>query len=145
MAVRYGIAGVVVRVVFAAVFAVNVQCALSFVAAPEQFVSGFMLGGTGQVGEAAVRGLGVAFLMWNATYPAFIVAPGRFSVLGWVILVQQLIGLGGESGLYCALGPGHEVLQASILRFIAFDGVGLVLMAVAFAWFSVVSRKKDVL
>ena len=145
MVARYGIAGIVVRVAFAAVFAMNVQCALSFVLMPEQYVGGFMLEDAGQVGDAAVAGLGVAFLMWNATYPAFIVAPARFRVLGWVILAQQLIGLVGELCLYCGLGSGHEVLRASILRFVVFDGVGLVLMAAAFAWFLVVFKKKDVL
>lgn len=135
----------VVRVVFAAVFAVNVQCALSFVFAPELYVGGFMLADAGQVGEVAVAGLGVAFLMWNATYPAFIVAPARFPVLGWVILAQQLIGLVGEFGLYSGLGAGFDALRASLLRFIVFDGAGLVLMAVAFAWFSALMRKRDVL
>ena len=128
-----------VRIAFAAVFVINVQCALQFTLAPAQSASAYELGGV--AGEAAVRGIGIAFLMWNATYPAFIVAPRRFKVLGWVILAQQAIGLVGETALFLGLPGGHDVLAASVLRFIAFDGAGLVLMAAAFACLLVVGRK----
>ena len=70
----------VVRVCFALVFAVNVQCALSYVLDPLAYVGGFELEGV--AGEVAVRGLGVAFLMWNATYPAFICSPERCRDIG---------------------------------------------------------------
>ena len=121
------------RIAFAAVFVVNVQCALSFAFAPADFAGAYELGSAGVAGQAAVRGIGIAFLMWNATYPAFIVAPQRFRVLGWVILAQQAIGLVGESLLFATLPAGHDVLASSVLRFIAFDGAGLVLMGIAFA------------
>lgn len=130
------------RVAFAAVFVVNVQCALSFVLWPGDFAAAYELAGV--PGEAAVRGLGIAFLMWNATYPAFIYAPMRFRALGWVVLAQQAIGLVGESLLFASLPPGHEVLAASIMRFIAFDGAGLVLMSVAFAC-TLIADKRNVL
>ena len=113
-------------------FALNVQCALQFVLWPEAFAGAYELSGV--AGEAAVRGLGVAFLMWNATYPAVIASPRRFRALYVVVLVQQAIGLVGETAILLGLPGGHEVLAASILRFIAFDAVGLVLMAAAFAW-----------
>lgn len=131
----------VVRVAFAAVFAVNVQCAVQFALWPEAFAGAYELAGV--AGEAAVRGLGIAFLMWNATYPAFIVAPARFRVLGWVILAQQAIGLAGESLLLAGLPAGHDVLAASVARFIAFDGAGLVVMAIAFAAFLVASKRRN--
>ena len=127
-----------VRLAFAAVFVVNVQCALQFVLVPGAFAGAYELDGV--AGEAAVRGIGIAFLMWNATYPAFVAAPGRFRVLGWVILVQQAIGLVGESLLLCGLPSGHEVLAVSVVRFIVFDGVGLVLMGAAFACMLVAQR-----
>ena len=126
------------RIAFAAVFAVNVWCAVSFIVAPGDFAGAYELAGVS--GEAAVRGIGIAFLMWNATYPAFIATPERFPVLGWVIIAQQVIGLVGESLLLIGLPAGHDVLAASVLRFIAFDGGGLVLMAAAFTWF-LVSRR----
>ena len=127
------------RIAFAVVFVVNVQCALQFAFAPAQSAAAYELSGV--AGEAAVRGIGIAFLMWNATYPAFIVSPRRFKVLGWVILAQQAIGLVGETALFLGLPEGHAVLAASVLRFIAFDGAGLVLMAVAFACLLVIGRR----
>ena len=127
------------RVAFAAVFIVNVQCALSFALFPADFVGAYELNGV--AGEAAVRGIGIAFLMWNATYPAFIVAPQRFRVLGWVILAQQAIGLVGESLLLAGLPAGHDMLAASVTRFIVFDGVGLLLMGIAFACMLVVDKR----
>lgn len=127
------------RVAFTAVFAVNVQCALSFVLFPGDFAAAYELGGV--AGEAAVRGIGIAFLMWNATYPAFVVSPQRFRVLGWVILAQQVIGLVGESLLLAGLPAGHDVLAASVMRFVAFDGAGLVLMGIAFACMIIVDKR----
>ena len=115
-----------VRVAYALVFAVNVQCAISFVVAPSAFAGAYEL--SGAAGEAAVRGLGIAFLMWNATYPAFMARPLKFKVLGWVIIAQQAIGLLGETGLLHSLPPGHEQLASSIMRFIVFDATGLVIM-----------------
>ena len=119
-----------VRAAFAAVFALNVTCALQFAVAPAAFAGAYGLEGV--AGEAAVRGMGVAFLMWNATYPAFVASPRRFAVLGWVILAQQAIGLCGEAAILASLLSGSGLLAASIGRFIAFDGAGLALMGLAF-------------
>lgn len=119
-----------VRAAFALVFAWNVLCALQFLIAPAQFAGAYQL--TSPAGEAAVRGIGVAFLMWNATYPAFIADPHRFKALGAVVLVQQVIGLGGEALIFAGLPAGYEILGASILRFIAFDALGLILMGVSY-------------
>lgn len=147
MVSREKIANAVVRLVFACVFAVNVHCALSFLLTPESFVAGFMLQDAGQVGRTAVAGLGIAFLMWNATYPMFIAFPARYPVLGWIVLAQQAIGLLGETYLYiCSSAAGAlEPLRASILRFMVFDGAGLAAMGAAFAWFLSASAKRGVL
>ena len=69
----------------------------------------------------------------NATYPPVIVQPSKQRLLFTIILVQQAIGLVGEAWLWTTLPPGHEVLRATGLRFIAFDGGGLLAMAVAYA------------
>lgn len=61
-----------------------------------------------------------------------IASPRRFRALFAVVLVQQAIGLAGESFILWGLPAGHEVLAGSILRFIAFDAAGLVLMGAAF-------------
>lgn len=120
----------VARIAVAAVFAINVQCALAFVLAPERYAAGFELGGV--PGIAAVRGLGIAFVMWNATYPLVIWQPDRYRTLFAVVLAQQAIGLIGETWLLSTLPAGHDALAASITRFIAFDGAGLLVMAAAY-------------
>lgn len=111
------------------VFFWNVLCALQFVVAPQDYMGAYGLSGV--EGAAALRGLGIAFLMWNATYPAFIINPQRFRVLGWVVLAQQIIGLGGESLIFFTLPGFTSVLAGSILRFMVFDAAGLILIAVA--------------
>lgn len=132
------IAVLATRIAYALVFAINVQCALSFVLQPSAYAASFEVSGV--PGEAAVQGLGIAFLMWNATYPAVIASPMRFRALAVVVLVQQAIGLAGESWIRFSMPAGHEALATSIDRFIAFDAVGLVLMGAAFAWLALASR-----
>lgn len=134
-------ASIAARVAVAVVFVLNVQCAVSFVLWPGAYAASFELGGVGVAGEAAVAGLGVAFLMWNATYPAVIVNPRRFRALYVVVLVQQTIGLVGESWLRLGLPAGHEALAASINRFVAFDAFGLLIMTAAFVWLTFVDRQ----
>ncbi len=118
------------RVAVGAVFALNVECALAFILDPGRYVGGFELAGV--PGETAVRGLGIAFLMWNATYPLVIWRPRKHPALFAVVLVQQTIGLAGEVWLLLGLVPGHEALASTLTRFVVFDGIGLLLMAAAF-------------
>lgn len=126
------------RAAFLLVFAINVQCAASFVLWPDVYAPSFEVAGV--PGAAAVQGLGIAFLMWNATYPAVIASPLRFRAVAVIVLVQQAIGLAGESWLRFGLPAGHAALSASIDRFILFDAAGLVLMAAAFGWLLWVKR-----
>ena len=124
-----------VRVSFLFVFLINVQCAISFIIWPDGFAPAYQLSGVS--GQAAVAGIGVAFLMWNVTYPAVIVRPDSFYSLGVVVLIQQLVGLVGECLIWANLpSVGYEILCASIARFVIFDGVGLLLMGATFIWFS---------
>ena len=110
------------RAAFLLVFAINVQCAASFVLWPDAYAPSFEVAGV--PGAAAVQGLGIAFLMWNATYPAVIASPLRFRAVAVIVLVQQAIGLAGESWLRFGLPAGHAALSASIERFILFDAAG---------------------
>lgn len=128
-----------VRVAFALVFAANVQCAVSFILWPDAYAPAYEL--SGAPGAAAVQGIGVAFLMWNVTYPAVIARPSRFRTLAVVVLVQQVVGLVGESWVRATLPAGHALLAANIERFIAFDAFGLVIMAAAFAWLTWAERR----
>lgn len=119
------------RIVVAAVFLINVQCALSFALQPASFAGAYELSGVS--GNVAVQGIGVAFLMWNATYPVVIANPRRYRAVFLIVLAQQAIGLVGETAILLGLPAGHEVLAASILRFIAFDAAGFIAMLAAFA------------
>lgn len=118
------------RIAVFLVFVINVQCALSFLFFPELYIEAYELSGLS--GEVALQGIAVAFLMWNATYPLVIIDPEKYRTLYGVVLAQQLIGLVGESAILLSIPEGHIALSASILRFIAFDGAGLILMGLAF-------------
>jgi len=121
----------IARIAVGVVLIVNVQCALGFVVDPGAYAAAYERAGV--PGEVAVRGLGVAFLMWNVTYPLVIWRPQAHRTLFGVVLVQQLVGLVGESAIALMLPAGHAVLADGIGRFIAFDAFGLVLMGIAFA------------
>lgn len=118
------------RFLVAAVFAMNVQSAIDFIVRPAIYVSGFELAGT--AGLSIVQAIGILFLMWNATYPAVIVHPGRYRLLFSVVIAQQGIGLAGESWLLSRLAGSHGALAATAARFIFFDTLGLVALAAAF-------------
>jgi hypothetical protein len=109
----------------------NVQCALIFLLAPETFAPGFELGGA--AGAAAVRGMGVLFLMWNVPYAVALWHPVRHRVSLYEAVAMQTIGLIGESLILLSLGGAHPVAAGSVTRFIAFDGAGVLLLVLA-AW-----------
>lgn len=122
-----------VRACFAFVFVVNVQCALGFALTPEAYLGAYELAGA--PGRVAAQGIGVAFLMWNCTYPLVIWKPQRHTTLAGVVLAQQVVGLIGESAIRATLPAGHDLLASSIDLFIAFDAAGLLLMGVSLAVF----------
>ncbi|MEM5775876.1 MAG: hypothetical protein AAGU05_12815, partial [Anaerolineaceae bacterium] len=98
---RLALATWLARLAVAAVFALNVSCALLFLLRPQDYAGGFEV--SGAAGEAIVRGYGILFLMWNVPYLPVMLAPHWQRVLFWVILAQQAIGVFGESWLYLAL------------------------------------------
>lgn len=118
------------RAVVAAVFGVNVWCAVAFIADPAAYVAGFELAGI--PGQVAIQGFGILFLMWNVTYLPVIWSPSRHRGFFAVVLVQQAIGVAGETMLALTMPPGHDRLLATGLRFLRFDAAALVLMLVAF-------------
>lgn len=120
----------IARVVVASVLALNLGCAASFILQPFRYVSGFELSGV--PGKVMVQGLGILFLMWNATYPPVILRPDVHRTLFGVVLVQQAVGLAGETWLWLTLPSGHSMLSNTGLRFIIFDGIGLVLIATTY-------------
>jgi hypothetical protein len=140
---RSGKAGAAVwaaRLAFLTVFVINMMCVVQFVLWPGGYAGAYELSGV--PGDVAIRGIGIAFAMWNVTYPLVIFNPDRFRTVGWIVLAQQLVGLVGESWILSTLPAGHDLLASSILRFIVFDGAGLVLMAAAFFWMLAATRHK---
>lgn len=128
----------IARLLIGLVFFFNVQCAVVFIIRPDLYTSGFELqGGTG---EAMVRGLGVLFLMWNVPYAVALVNPVRFRISLLEAIAMQTVGLVGESLIFWLLPGEHPAVQSTVLRFIAFDGSGLVALWVA-AWF--IRREKS--
>jgi hypothetical protein len=118
------------RAVVASVFVANVSCAIAFIVQPERYAPGFEL--SGLPGQVLIQALGILFLMWNATYPPVVLRPESNKTLFGVILVQQAIGLAGETWIWLRLPPGHDALWRTGLRFMIFDGLGLALMGAAY-------------
>ena len=129
----------VTRLALAVVFCFNVGCGLVFVARPEAYAPGFEV--TGVAGETLVRGIGVLFLMWNVTYPLAIWNPWRYRWLFLIVIVQQAIGLAGETWMLLTLPPGHAALATTGRRFAAFDGGGFVAMLVTFILMRLTGRR----
>jgi hypothetical protein len=119
-----------VRLAVSTVLVINLSAALAYLVMPERFVSGYEL--EGEVGRVVVQGFGILFLMWNVTYPPVIVNPVRARNLFIVVLLQQAIALVGESLLLISVPIGYAALIRTGMRFIVFDGAGLLLMTVGF-------------
>ncbi len=117
------------RICIAVVLAWNVQCGVAFLLDPATYVVGFEL--RGAAGEAAVRGIGLLFLMWNVPYAVALWHPARRRVSLWEALAMQAIGLTGESLILLSLPAAVGLARASLTRFVMFDAAGLVLLAVA--------------
>lgn len=108
----------------------NLQAASIFIFSPSRFVRAYEL--SGGAGEAAVRGAGVLFLMWNLPYLFALFNPIRYRLALILALLMQLTGLIGESYILSTLSMEHVILRNSITRFIAFDGAGLLLLVLAY-------------
>lgn len=118
-----------VRLTIVPVFLWNVLCAFAFFLRPDRFIAGFEL--SGMPGEAALRGVGVLFLMWNIPYAVALWHPMRYRISLYEAAAMQAIGLLGEMFIWLGQPPTHTVLQTSLLRFIAFDCAGLALLLLA--------------
>lgn len=114
----------------------NLGAAFVFLLQPEQYTGAYELGG--QPGAAALRGIGLLFVMWNVPYVVALWHPVRHRTSLYEALVMQSIGLAGETLIYLTLPEIHSGLRASISRFVVFDGLGLVLLAAA-VW---ITRKR---
>jgi len=126
------------RLLIGIVTAWNLQAAFAFIFAPSGFVRAYEL--SGAAGEAAIRGFGILFLMWNVPYLFAVKDPIRYQLALTFALLMQFIGLIGETYIYFTLPADHVLLETSILRFIIFDGAGLALLAMAY-WIERIPKK----
>jgi len=127
----------IARVALLAVLFANLSAGIPYLARPADYVAAFELSGV--PGEVAVRGFGLLFLMWAVPFIPAIIHPVKYRVAFVCVLAMQVIGLIGESLLLMALPAGHQALRATGLRFIAFDGVGLLILLIAYR----ISRAAD--
>jgi hypothetical protein len=118
------------RLLIGLVTAWNLQAAFMFIFSPGRFAFSYELAGT--AGEAAVRGTGVLFLMWNVPYLFALRNPIRYQFALYLALLMQFVGLIGESYILSTLSTEDIILRNSISRFIAFDGTGLLFLALAY-------------
>lgn len=109
----------------------NIQCAIVFLLSPEGYVPAFELSGV--VGSAVIRGFGILFLMWNVPYFFAVMHPKKNRISLYESILMQMIGFIGETILFLGFLEGHPVMQASIVRFVVFDGAGLFALIVS-AW-----------
>jgi len=117
------------RFLIGAVLLMNVQSALAFYLDPGRYAPAYEL--VGIPGESAIRGFGVLFLMWNVPYLIALIHPQKHRVSLYEAITMQTLGLLGESLIWWQLPPGYALLRKSILRFVIFDGGGLVLLIAA--------------
>jgi hypothetical protein len=70
--------------------------------------------------------------MWAVPFIPAIMHPVKYRIALACVLAMQGIGLIGESLMLMTLPAGHGALRAMGLRFIAFDGAGLILLLIAY-------------
>ena len=109
----------------------NFQAAIMFLVWPDRLLLAYEL--QGAAGIAALRGIGLLFLMWNIPYMVAVWNPVKYRISLYEALVMQSIGLVGEAIIYFSLPEIHNLLRGSIMRSIVFDALGLVLLVIA-AW-----------
>ena len=71
-------------------------------------------------------------MMWNIPYLVALWHPVRFRLALKLALAMQVTGVIGEMLIYLTLPAGYPILSSSILRFTAFDGVGVMLLVGAY-------------
>jgi hypothetical protein len=118
------------RILIGVVVFFNLQCALLFLVSPASYAPAFELAGV--PGEKVISSLGILFIMWNIPYLFALYHPVIHRVSLVQAILMQAVGFVGESILWVNTNPVYHIMKASILRFIIFDGGGLLLLLVAF-------------
>ncbi len=117
----------------------NLDAAITFMLFPQQFVASFEL--TGVPGGIAIAGTGLLFLMWQVPYVFAVINPQKHRLSLIEALLMQSIGLVGESILLSRVSSEFNPLRNSILRFIVFDGIGVLLLVIALMLIIILNKK----
>jgi hypothetical protein len=104
----------------------NLLAAFQFMFNPQRYISSFQV--EGLPGQTAIIGFGILFLMWQVPYIFAFIHPIRFKNSLWQALIMQTIGVLGESILRFTIPNEYKLLRGSILRFIIFDSIGVLLL-----------------
>lgn len=124
------------RVLIGIVVFWNLLAAFQFLINPGMYAAGFELEGT--AGAAIIQGMGLLFVMWNIPYLFALLDPVRNRLSLMEAVIMQIIGAAGETVLLTTLQGNHPIIHDSVIRFILFDGAGVLLLMIA--W--VVSQKR---
>ena len=117
------------RILIGAVLFINIQSAVSFLIQPTKYAPAYELAGI--PGDSAIRGFGVLFLMWNIPYIVAFLHPIKYQISLYESILMQSIGLVGESIIALGINQDHIILLNSIIRFVIFDGLGLIALITA--------------
>ncbi len=124
------------RVLIGIVVFWNLLAAFQFLIHPGMYAPGFELEGT--AGAAIIQGMGLLFVMWNIPYLFALWNPIRNRLSLMEAVIMQIIGAAGETVLLATLPGNHPVIHDTVIRFILFDGAGVLLLMIA--W--VISQKR---
>ena len=111
------------------VFLLNIQAAILFMWQPQYYRDGFELNGI--AGNVVVQGIGLLFVMRNVPYLVALIHPRKYRISLYEAIAMQAIGFLGETALLLSLPEGHAALSQTALRFMLFDGPGLVLLLIS--------------
>jgi hypothetical protein len=117
------------RLLIGLVLASNLLCAILFIWKPASYAGGFEL--EGAIGAAMIRGFGVLFLMWNVPYLLAAIDPVKRRLSLHEAIAMQAIGVVGETFILASLPIAHAVARQSLMRFVVFDVLGLILLLLA--------------
>lgn len=108
----------------------SLQAAFSFLLSPQDFTYAYEL--SGAAGEAAVRGAGAFFLVWNVPYLFAVFDPARYRLGLYFALLMQTVALLGGIYVFVNLPNENEVLAATLIRFLVFAALGWALLLAAY-------------
>lgn len=120
----------IASILISIVFVLNIQAGIDFYFNPHKFTAAYEL--TGIPGEISVAGVGLLFIMWNIPYFFALYNPIKFKISLIQANIMQMVGVIGEIALLFRFShEQHPQLTNSLLRFIIFDSVGLLLLFLA--------------